>query len=85
MMQPNERVDPTEVYAGNIVDVGVVKTLLEDAGIHAYLKDEIIGMLSPWFTDAGGAGSIKVMVAKVDADVAKSVVAEYEKNIKTLH
>jgi len=82
MMKPNERVDPTEVYAGNIVDVGVVKSLLEDAGIHAYLKDEIVGMLGPWFTDAGGAGSIKVLVAGDDAEAAKMVVAKYEKNIK---
>jgi hypothetical protein len=82
MMKPNERVDPTEVYAGNIVDVGVVKTLLEDAGIHAYLKDEFVGMLGPWVTDAGGAGSIKVLVAKDDVEAAKSVVDKYEKNIK---
>lgn len=82
MMQSNESVNPTEVFAGNIVEVGVVKTLLEDAGIHAYLKDEIIGMLTPWWTAPGGAGSIKVVVAKADAEAAKDVVDEYEKNIK---
>ncbi len=82
MLHPNERVDPTEVFAGNIIDVGVVKSMLEDAGIHAFLKDEIVGMLSPWFTAPGGAGSIKVLVAQADAALAKAVVDKYEKNIQ---
>lgn len=81
-MQKNESVNPTEVFAGNIVEVGIVKTLLEDAGIHAFLEDEIVGMLGPWFTAPGGAGSIKVVVAQADAALAKAVVDEYEKNIQ---
>jgi len=35
------------VYAGTSVDAGFVKSLLEDAGIAAFLKDEIMGTLAP--------------------------------------
>jgi hypothetical protein len=84
MNKPNENVNPTEVFAGNIVDVGLVKSMLEDAGIHAFLKDEIVGMLSPWFTSPGGAGSIKVLVAKTDEADAKAVVSAFENNINEI-
>jgi hypothetical protein len=72
---------PVEVYSGTTLQAEMVKSLLENAEIEAFLNDEIVGTLSPWWTAPGGAGSVKVVVATKDFDIAKSIVAEYESNI----
>ena len=69
-----------EVFAGNIVEVGFVQSLLDRDGIQSWLRDEILGTLNPWYTSPGGAGAIKVLVLKSDFDQAKSIVEEYERS-----
>jgi hypothetical protein len=68
------------VFSGNAWQAGMVKSLLEDAGLQAFLRDEIIGTMSPWWAAPGGAGSVKVMVAGYGTARAREVVEEYEKN-----
>jgi hypothetical protein len=70
-----------EVFAGNIIDAGMVSSLLESAGIHAYLKDEIMGTMNPWFVSAGGVGAVKVLVSSIDFEKAKLLVEDYRNNI----
>ncbi len=69
-----------EVFAGNIAEVGLVKSLLDKEDIQSWLRDEIMGTLNPWYTSPGGAGAIKVLVLKADFDQAKSFVEEYERS-----
>ncbi len=66
-----------EVFAGNIIEAGMVCSLLESAGIHAYLKDEIMGTMNPWFVSAGGVGAVKVLVSALDFEEAKLVIDNY--------
>ena len=70
-----------EVFAGNIIEAGMVCSLLESAGIHAYLKDEIMGTMNPWFVSAGGVGAVKVLVSALDFETAKLLVEDYRSNI----
>ncbi len=65
------------VYAGNTVDAGFVKSLLEGSGIETFLKDEAMGTLAPWYVTAGGAGAVKVMVARRDLDMAETIAQEF--------
>lgn len=58
----------------------MVKSLLKNAEIEVYLKDEIVGTLSPWWTASGGVGSVKVVVSNLDFANAKLIVEEYERN-----
>ncbi|MCK7537572.1 MAG: DUF2007 domain-containing protein [Marinilabiliales bacterium] len=46
-MNPDKTYDPIEVFAGNPWQVGMVKSLLENAEIEAFVKDEILGTLNP--------------------------------------
>ena len=70
-----------EVFAGNIIESGMVRSLLESAGIHAYLKDEIMGTMNPWFVSAGGVGAVKVLVSVLDFEMATLLVKDYRNNI----
>ena len=76
-------IEPVEVYSGSIWEAELVKSLLENAEIEAFLKDEIMGTMAPWYSAPGGAGSVKVIVSNLDYDKAREIVEEYEKNSKT--
>jgi hypothetical protein len=73
---------PVEVFSGDQWQTGLLKTLLEDAGIEAFIQDAIMGTLNPWYTAPGGAGAIRVFVAYKDHIKARQVVGELEQNLK---
>ncbi len=81
-MNPDNHNEPVEVYSGTAWHAGLLKSLLEDAEIEAFLVDEIIGTLNPWWTAPGGAGSVRVMVSVPDYQKAKDIVSEYEANMR---
>jgi hypothetical protein len=74
--------DPTQhlvqAYSSDIIEAGLVQSILRSEGIAAYLKDEIMGTLMPWYSAPGGAGSVKVMVAETDFERARQILAEFE-------
>ena len=74
--------NPVEVFAGTAVQATLVKSLLENAEIKAYLKDEFTGVIAPWHTTPGGAGAVKVFVSGHDHEKAQQVVDDYEKNLR---
>jgi hypothetical protein len=49
-------------FAGTLQQAGMVKSLLANAEIEAFLKDEINRTNLPWWTASGGVGSVKVVV-----------------------
>jgi len=80
-MNPDNKNEPVEVFAGTTWHAGLLKSLLEDAEIEAFLIDEIIGTLNPWWTAPGGAGSVKVVVDPADYEKAKLIADEFESNL----
>jgi hypothetical protein len=81
-MKSENRIEPVEVFAGTAVQATLVKSLLENAEIEAYLKDEFTGVLFPWYTSPGGVGAVKVFVSSMDQEKARMVVDAYESNLK---
>ena len=79
----NSKNNPVEVFAGTAWEVALVQSLLANAEIQTFLKDEINGTMVPWVTASGGAGSVKVIISNLDYDKAKIIVDEYEKNKRT--
>ncbi len=80
-MKTDKKIIPVEVFAGTAVQATLVKSLLENAEIAAYLKDEFAGTLYPWHSTPGGVGAVKVFVSSVDHEKARIVVGEYESNL----
>jgi hypothetical protein len=80
-MKINNEPIPVEIFSGTSLEAEMVKSLLENAEVEAFLKDEIMGTLLPWYTGPGGVGSVKVFVSNLDFDKAKSIVEEYKRNL----
>jgi hypothetical protein len=74
----NDEIIPVEVYSGSIWEAELVKSLLESAEIEAFLKDENIGTIAPWYAAGGGAGSVKVVVSSADYEAARKIVEEFQ-------
>jgi len=74
-----EETDLVTIYAGSLLEVQLLRSLLETEGIMVFLKDEILGTNAPAYTAAGGVGAIKVVIAKKDLDRAKLIVQEFLK------
>jgi hypothetical protein len=81
-MNPTEHPVPVEVFAGTAWEAALVKSLIENADIEAFLKDEIKGTTMPWQVSPGGICSVKVVVSSEDLAMAKQVVEEFEANQK---
>lgn len=78
-MNPDNEIYPVVVFEGNDWEASMVKSLLANAEIEAFTKDENMGVLAPWNVTAGGVGSVKVIVSNIDLKRAKEVVGEFEK------
>jgi hypothetical protein len=57
----------------------MIQSQLENHEITAFLKDEIVGTLSPWWIASGGAGSVKVIISNSDFDKAMPIVDRFVK------
>ena len=75
--------DLVQIFAGTTVQAEMVKSLLLDAEIKAFIKDEHMGTMFPFHTAPGAAGSVKVVVSNVDYERAKLIVDDYYKNINS--
>ena len=53
-MKADKENNPVEVFAGTAVQATMVRSLLENAEIEAYLKVEFTGTLYPWHISPGG-------------------------------
>lgn len=71
---------PVTVFAGKSWEALLLKSLLENAGIQTFLKDDAIGTLAPWYAGPGGTAAVKVVIADSDLEQARQVVTDFEKN-----
>ena len=81
-MKTNKGIYPIEVFAGSAMQASLIKSLLENAEIEAFLKDEFTGVITPWHSAPGGVEAVRVFVSSVDHEKARLVVDEFERNVK---
>ncbi len=79
-MKTEEESYPVVVFEGNDWEAAMVKSLLDNAEIFCFTKDEKMGVLAPWNVAPGGAGSVKIVVSNLDLEKAKEVVDEFRRN-----
>jgi hypothetical protein len=78
-MKKDQEIEPVEIFDGNQWQAMLVKSLLDNAEIESFVKDQRMGVLAPWNVDAGGAGPVKIFVSSLDYEKAKEVIDQYEK------
>ena len=78
-MNSNQEIYPVEIFDGNDWEASLVKSLLDNAEIESFIKDEKMGVLAPWNVAGGGAGSVKIFVSSTDLARANEVLDQYEK------
>jgi len=61
----------TTVYAGRPVDTHILKTILEEAGLNVFLKDEIMG------TMVKGAQAVEVVIPTDELAPAMPIVQQF--------
>lgn len=66
-----------EVFEGNPIEAGSCQSLLEESGIKAFIENEFMGSIAQWQITGGGAGAVKVIVAKSDYEEALKLIHEY--------
>lgn len=78
-MKANDEIRPVEVFEGTDWQANLVKSLLDNAEIESFLKDQRMGVLAPWNVAAGGAGPVKIFVSSLDFEKAREVVDAFWK------
>lgn len=81
-MTTEENITAVEIFTGNVWQAGILRGLLEDAGIKVYLRDEINGTIFPFLTSFDGAGVVRVVVASSDYETANKIANEYKENLE---
>ncbi len=80
-MPTNQKNKIIEIFSGTYLEAEMVKGMLENEGIQAFIKDGHMGTLAPWNVSGGGAGAVKVMISEQNFDKAQKIVIDYTNNI----
>jgi hypothetical protein len=67
------------IYAGNIVQLDLLKSILEGNRIQCVLQDEYVGAMRPYAVPGG----VKLLVAAGDVDKARKIVEDFIKDSTT--
>jgi hypothetical protein len=65
------------IYEGNIIEAELIKGLLENSGIKAFLRDEIMGTIAPGYLSPGFKGSVKVVIFKKNLKKAEIIIKDF--------
>jgi len=71
--------EPVVVFTGHAWEAEMLVNILENEGISAFVNNEVIGTLFPFYTTPG-MGAVRVVVSKADEEMAKMRVAIFEKD-----
>ena len=76
-MKAHDDTHAVEVFSGSIYEAEMLKSILTDNQIDAYLQDEYMGTILPWDAAPGGVGSVKVVVSSNDVERTLPIVESY--------
>jgi hypothetical protein len=79
-MNNDNKIKPVEVFSGSEWEIGLVKSLLENAEIETYVLGGIQGTRMPW--DSVGKADLRITVSSLDYEKAMIVVDDFYKNMK---
>jgi hypothetical protein len=69
--------DPVVVFTGTVWQAEQLRGLLENAGIEAFLRDEVMGRIDAPALAAGAVGAVKVVVTREHAARAGQILRDF--------
>lgn len=82
-MKTDPEIKAIVAFTGTPWQAGMVKSLLEDEGIKAFLNDMNRADYNPGWNLPGEGGSVRVFISSLDYERAKKVVDVYVENLKS--
>lgn len=79
-MNKQDKLSLMEVFAGELWKATMIKNVLEDNNIQAFLENSLMGVLEPWVVSPGGYGPVKVVVSNIDYDKAIQLIEEFNQS-----
>lgn len=70
-----------EIYRGNSVNSEIIKDILNDNGIIASLKNQLMGSIAPFYVAAGGIDPVGVEIFARDREKALALIEAFNKSI----
>ena len=68
------------IFEGKPMNADLIKQVLNDNGIDACLKDQLMGTIAPWQVSAGGFEPVKVEILEEDKEKALKLIDEFNKS-----
>ena len=69
--------DPIVIFTGAVWQAEQLRGLLQNAGIDAFLRDEVMGRIDAPALAAGAIGAVKVVVTREHAAQAEQVLRDF--------
>ena len=66
-----------EIYSGELWQATIVKELLDDSWIAAFVENELMGNVAPWQVSDGGLAAVSVAISSADYALAKPIVDKF--------
>lgn len=79
-MNEKDKLTLMEVFAGELWKATMIKNVLEDNNIQAFLENSLMGVLEPWVVTPGGYQPVKVVVSNIDYDKAMQLIGEFNQS-----
>ncbi len=77
-MKKNNENQPVVIFTGHAWESEMLINMLENEGINAFINNEVVGTLFPFYSTPG-MGAVRVVVSKNDVEKAKHLVEDFEK------
>ena len=78
-MKKQKDSEPVLIFTGQSWEAEMLKNIMENNGIEAYINNEHIGTMLPFYTTPG-MGAVRLVVSQSDYENACNIVAEFEKD-----
>jgi hypothetical protein len=77
-MFEDNHIKPVEIFAGSFIEAGLIKTLLENAEIIAYLTNDT---LKPMNSLSFGSNVVRIIISSDDYEKASEIIKGYYQSL----
>ena len=75
----------TEVYSGDSIKAQMIANLLQENGIPAFVRNQLLGQIAPFCVTLGGSNATSVEVIAENAEEAQNIIRNFFENSEQIH